>query len=231
MSINAPGGQQDTQTQSQKKEEKQQLKSEPKKIGVGKKFSAGAKAFGLPAMRKLAKTGIKMAAVGTLGTAGAMVGVAAGLATDDMSNVVKYGAAGVAGGAAIGNVAASNAINAPKRIYDNVKERSSQDRENYMSELYKDDPKAYKQYLNEKSDKEFLKSKEIKQQYAKEFGESNAENMMNQAIEYRKQGITDNKIIINAMKETSGEIGKWAAEPYHSATKANCRQHEYDLKN
>ncbi len=211
ISINAPGGQQDTQTQSQKKEEKQQLKSEPKKIGVGKKFSAGAKAFGLPAMRKLAKTGIKMAAVGTLGTAGAMVGVAAGLATDDMSNVVKYGAAGVAGGAAIGNVAASNAINAPKRIYDNVKERSSQARENYMSELYKDDPKAYKQYLNEKSDKEFLKSKEIKQQYAKEFGESNAENMMNQAIEYRKQGITDNKIIINAMKETSGEIGKTSA--------------------
>ena len=152
-----------------------------------------------------------MAAVGTLGTAGAMVGVAAGLATDDMSNVVKYGAAGVAGGAAIGNVAASNAINAPKRIYDNVKERSSQARENYMSELYKDDPKAYKQYLNEKSDKEFLKSKEIKQQYAKEFGESNAENMMNQAIEYRKQGITDNKIIINAMKETSGEIGKTSA--------------------
>ena len=25
--------------------------------------------------------------------------------------------------------------------------------------------------------------------------------------------------------------GKCAATPYHSATKANCRQHEYDLKN
>lgn len=27
------------------------------------------------------------------------------------------------------------------------------------------------------------------------------------------------------------KLGKWAAEPYHSAAKANCRQHEYDLKN
>ena len=191
----------------QKRAEKKQIKKEARKM-KGRKFVAGSKAYALPALKKAAKAGVKMAGMAALGTTGAMIGVAAGLATDDMSNVVKYGAAGITGGAAIGNVAANNVISRPKIIAESIKAKRQEATEKYASELYKDDPDGYKDYLNRKSDNEFLTSKEIRKQYAREFGEENAVKMMRNALKYREQGITDNKIIINAMKESSGEIGK-----------------------
>lgn len=153
---------------------------------------------------RVGKTLVKGAAMavgaGTLGT----IGLAAGLASDDFKNVGSYTAAAVAGGAVVGNIVADRTIKAPNSIKNMIQEK----RDEYAREYYKDDPKGYKQYLNEKSDKEFLKNKEIKQQYVEEFGESRASEMMTNAIEYRKHGITDNKLIIKAMKENSGDIGK-----------------------
>lgn len=197
--------------------EKPQIKDKPRRDLKGtwkevkRRAGAGSKAYVLPALRKGAKAAIRTVGTTAMGATGAMVGVAAGLATDDMSNVLKYGAAGLTGGAAIGNIAASNAINRPARIVNSVRNSAVEAKERYNSAYYKDDPDAYKRYLNERSDKDFIKDKEIKKQYAREFGDSNAEKMMNQALAYRKQGITDNEIIIKAMKETSGEIGKTSA--------------------
>ena len=65
--------------------------------------------------------------------------------------------------------------------------------------------------MNEQADKAFLSSKEIKRQYVDAFGESRANEMMNNALRYREHGITDNNLIIKTMKETSGEIGKTGA--------------------
>lgn len=185
---------------------RRELNNRPKKTKG--KFKAGLKAYGIPMAKGVGKTLLKGVAMAGAGTAAGMVGVAAGLATDDYSNVVKYGLAGMAGGATVGNVVASNAINRPKQIVDSVNAKKAQLKSDYIKELYKNDPKGYQDALNAESDKEFMSNKEIRQQYAKEFGQENALARMEQAKEYRKYGITDDNIIINAMKETSGEIGK-----------------------
>ena len=170
----------------------------------GAKYAGAAVRLYAP---KLAKTALKGAAM----TAGAVtlgtVGVAAGLASDDFTNVLKYGGAAASGGAVVGNVAASRAMSAPSAISAKMQQR----RDELAREAYRDDPKGYKQYLNEQADKAFLSSKEIKRQYVDAFGESRANEMMNNALRYREHGITDNNLIIKTMKETSGEIGKTGA--------------------
>ena len=80
--------------------------------------------------------------------------------------------------------------------------------DNVAKEMYKNDPKGYKQYLNEKSDKEFLKDEDVKQQYIEAFGKNNADSRMKDAIKYRKHGVTDNKLIIKAMKQNSPSLGE-----------------------
>ena len=182
---------------------KAKLSSKAKQLSnsKGAKYAGAAVRLYAP---KLAKTALKGAAM----TAGAVtlgsIGVAAGLASDDFSNVLKYGSAAASGGALVGNIAANKAMSAPSAISAKIQQR----RDELAREAYKDDPKGYKQYLNSQADKAFLSSKEIKRQYAEAFGESKAIQMMNNALQYRAHGITDNNLIIKTMKEDSGEIGK-----------------------
>ena len=182
---------------------KAKLSSKAKQLrnSKGAKYAGAAVRLYAP---KLAKTALKGAAM----TAGAVtlgsIGVAAGLASDDFSNVLKYGSAAASGGALVGNIAANKAMSAPSAISAKMQQR----RDELAREAYKDDPKGYKQYLNSQADKAFLSSKEIKRQYAEAFGESKAIQMMNNALQYRAHGITDNNLIIKTMKEDSGEIGK-----------------------
>lgn len=154
-----------------------------------------------PKVGKAVAKGSAMAVgAGTLG----MVGLAAGLASDDFKNVGSYTAAAIGGGALVGNIAANKVMKAPNNISNKIEEA----RNEIAKERYKDDPKAYKQYLNDRADKAFLRDKEIEAEYATAFGETKAHEMMQHALEYRKHGITDNSLIINTMKEKSGDIGK-----------------------
>lgn len=152
---------------------------------------------------KLGKTALKA----TLATAGAVtlgtVGLAAGAATKDNKDMITYGlgaaTAGIGVGSALGNTLAN---------YPSIKDKVQQRRNEIKAEVYRNDPDGYEEYLNNQADKAFMKDKEIKMQYAQAFGSENARKMMNYARTYREHGITDDKLIIKAMKEKSGEIGK-----------------------
>lgn len=182
--------------EKQKNREKRRLK----RIDRMQNTKAAVRYFAPKVGKAIAKGSAMAVGAGTLG----MVGMAAGLASDDFKNVGSYTAAAIGGGALVGNIAANKVMKAPANISNKVEEA----RNAIAKERYKDDPNAYKQYLNDRADKAFLRDKEIEAEYATAFGETKAHEMMEYAIEYRRHGITDNKLIINTMKEKSGDIGK-----------------------
>ena len=179
-------------------------KKNKKKIGKFKKAGAIVRMTVPKAGKAILKGSAMAVGAGTLG----MIGVAGGLASDNSMNVLKYGAAGLSGGALVGNVAANGVLNGVSKGPSSISQKVQAKRDEIAREAYKDDPKGYKQYLNEQADKQFLRDKEIRQQYANAFGDKEATTMMQNAIAYRQHGITDNEVIIKAMKETSGDIGK-----------------------
>lgn len=135
---------------------------------------------------------------------GATIGVAAGLASDDYTNVLKYGLAGAGAGAGVGltgaKVVGGVASTAYRKIPNGVREINAKYYQNQGKE-------RYQEYLNKQSDKAFMKSKEVKEQYQKAFGEQYKE-VMEKAMEYRKHGVTDNEVIIKAMKSKAKGVGK-----------------------
>lgn len=143
----------------------------------------------------------------TMAGTGATIGVAAGLASDDYTNVLKYGLAGAGAGGAIGKVGADTVAKAPSGVssaYRKVSGGTSNIRERYHKYEGKE---RYQEYLNKQSDKAFMKSKEVKEQYQKAFDKQYKE-AMEKAMEYRKHGVTDNEVIIKAMKSKAKGVGK-----------------------
>lgn len=152
---------------------------------------------------KIGKTALKA----TLATAGAVtlgtVGLAAGAATKDNKDMITYGLGAATAGMGVGSSLGNTLAN-----YPSIKDKVQQRRNEIKAEVYRNDPDRYEEYLNNQADKAFMKDKETKRQYAQAFGAENARKMMNYARTYREHGITDDKLIIKAMKEKSGEIGK-----------------------
>lgn len=149
----------------------------------------------------------KGAATLTMAGAGATIGVAAGLASDDYTNVLKYGLAGAGAGGAIGKVGANAVAKIPSGV-SNAYRKVSGGVDNIRERYYKYEGKErYQEFLNKQSDKAFNKSKEVKEQYQKAFGEE-YKKAMEKAMEYRKHGVTDNQVIIKAMKSKTKGVGK-----------------------
>lgn len=143
----------------------------------------------------------------TMAGTGATIGIAAGLASDDYTNVLKYGVAGAGAGGAIGKVGADTVAKVPSGVssaYRKVSGGTSNIRERYHKYEGKE---RYQEYLNKQSDKAFMKSKEVKEQYQKAFDKQYKE-AMEKAMEYRKHGVTDNEVIIKAMKSKAKGVGK-----------------------
>lgn len=177
------------------------------KVPKGQLAKGAIKYYGPKVGMGLLKAGVKGSAMaigaGTLG----MMGLAAGLATDDESNIGKYALAGIASGAAVGNSVANRAINTSGNLTDSIKQRTANVRQNIANKAFENDTKAYQAYINDRADKEFLKDKKVQEKYAQEFGKENATEMMNAAIAYRERGVTDDEIIIKAMKQKSPVLG------------------------
>lgn len=134
--------------------------------------------------------GYGMATVGTMGAI-------AGLASDDYSNVLKYGAAGVGIGYAAGGAVASTASNVASNVVSSVKSGSKTISNDYLRELYGADAgKA----ANRKLDDKFLKDKEAIKNYKEAFGKADYKEAMQNALKYREYGVTDDKMIIKAMQ-------------------------------
>lgn len=165
--------------------------------------------------RGMLATGKGIAKAYGAATVGA-IGVAAGLASEDYSNVGKFGAAGAAAGSAITEVA----INKGKILPSTVYRKTTAIKDEYMRNLYKEDPAAYKAYMNDQADKAFMRDKEVQLQYKNAFGTKEIDNgkgqrlasyrvAMQKAKEYRKHGVTDNEVIIKAMKANVKGVGDW----------------------
>lgn len=149
----------------------------------------------------------KGAATLTMAGTGATIGIAAGLASDDYTNVLKYGVTGAGAGGAIGKVGADTVAKVPSGVssaYRKVLGGTSNIRERYHKYEGKE---RYQEYLNKQSDKAFMKNKEVKEQYQKAFDKQYKE-AMEKAMEYRKHGVTDNEVIIKAMKSKAKGVGK-----------------------
>ena len=177
---------------------------------VGKGLAKGA--FGA------AKLSAKAIGAGTLGT----IGIAAGLASDDYKNVLTYGASAATIGSGIGSNVANKIENASStaiRLPSNIYRKASDLKEVYQKGAYSKD--QYKQFVNKRLDKEFMKDKDVQKLYEAEFGRTKMKNTsgenveaykvaMEKALKYREHGVTDNETIIKAMKVKSRNVsGEW----------------------
>ena len=149
-----------------------------------------------------------LAGAATLGT----IGVAAGIASDDFSNVFSYGAAAGAVGAGLGGKLGESAITLPSAAYRKSKEIEDVWRKGAYSK------EQYERIKNREADKQFMLNKEIQKLYKDKFrgtvnGEEKYKQAMRAALKYRQHGITDNDTIIKAMKAKS----KFASDNYDDA--------------
>ena len=144
------------------------------------------------------KAGVKHApraiVKGALGTGFGIAGLAAGLATGDLSNVAKFGVGGVVAGASVGNAVSNTVSNIGGRVVN--KENIDKLKKDYESRVYTEEQR--KRLKNERLDKQWEKNKDTIRMYKEKFGE-NYKQKMQEAIEFRKRGITDDKAIINTM--------------------------------
>ena len=131
-----------------------------------------------------------------LGIAAGTLGVAAGLASDNDMNILKYGGAGAVAGWAVGGAAggiASSAGHKLEEVGENIASTYT---------LSAGGQEAEKKRLQAKEDKAAMKDKERQKMYMDKLGvsEDKIKDVMKEAQEYRESGVTDDKLIIKAMK-------------------------------
>ena len=170
-----------------------------KGFGTGVRNSAKLKNI-TRAVGKVGKNGLRL----TGATIGAGFGIAAGAATGDFNNVVKNAGLGLSAGNSIGAGIGNNIESGINNSLENYKKaKEADEKERYG--------KDYNQYKNYKADQKFFKDtdarKEYNQAFSDEFSGLSAkekkeklDKIMNNAIKYREEGVTDNKLIIKAMK-------------------------------
>lgn len=157
----------------------------------------GASTLAANAAKYAAPRAGKLALKGGLAATGAVLGASAGLASDNDKNIAAYGAIG----AGVGWAAASGATGAVSSLRTGIDNTIQNARETYNSTAHGLD--GQEALENARADKEFMKDKEIKKLYKDKLGLKSAQDVkraMEAAQEYRRNGITDDKIIIKSMK-------------------------------
>ena len=146
---------------------------------------------------RLGKAGVRAAGVATMAGIGATIGLAAGIAGDDLEDVLKYGAAGVALGAtglpALGSGVARGVVNTVSSYA-----------ETYRSAAYGPDQAVMMQQT-----KQWLESAENKADMTQTYMDINngkrpstaeLNKIMKTGVEYYNSGITENKDIKKGIK-------------------------------
>lgn len=152
------------------------------------------------AVSRSIKTGTKVVGTAT----GALAGATLGIASGDINKVGQNMAIGATAGSSIGTAIGNGVTTGTSGIGDRYKNNKTE----YEKELYGD---KYAQHKKEEQDKEFLKDKEARKYFAQQCstelsGLSGKErkvkldSIMKEAVEYRKEGVTDNSIIVKARK-------------------------------
>ena len=127
-----------------------------------------------------------------MGATGAAIGIAAGIASGSPSDTFKYGTAGAYAGSSIGQGLANRAGAAT--------EREKALHEEALRKQYGDS--AYQKKKKDELDEQFKKSAEARKKYALAFNlktKEQIDKVMEQAVEYRRWGVSDDDTIINAM--------------------------------
>ena len=159
-------------------------------------IAKGVGAVGMQGLKYAAPRVGKAAVKGTLAATAATLGVAGGLASGDDNNILRYGAAGAAAGWAAG----SGALGAVGSADDFVKEAASSAASTYT--IATKGEEAEKQRQRDLEDKAAMKDKDRQKLYADklEIPKGDIKKVMKEAQEYRANGITDDEMIIKAMK-------------------------------
>lgn len=165
----------------------------------------------------------RLIAKATTGAALGMAGVAAGLASGNLENAFTYGAAAAGIGANLGDKATTMADNATNAIASGAKQVGN----DYMSRRYTKDELEKKE--NEKIDRAWKNDKEVVKAYKDKFGKDGYKEAMNNALEYRKQGVTDDKAIMAAQKLDGLGDNKASAERIALAKAATTIKSDEDL--
>lgn len=184
-----------------------------KHAGSGIRFAAGT----------AAKTVVKTGVAGT----GAMLGAAAGIATGDPSATLKNATGGAGAGWAIGSGVSNRVGTSINTFTDESRAEIEQIKKDYYG-------KDYQKVMNEKADKKFEKDKKIRKLYKEELGlktEEDVDKAISDAKVYRQYGVTDDEIIIKAMKSKSGNSKERASKERIAAAKlSTSSQSEKDLQ-
>ena len=149
-------------------------------------------------------TAVKLGTKATGAATGAIIGASAGIASGDISKVGQYAAIGAATGNSVGTAVGNGAVGVVSNTKDGVKNAVTE----FNKERYGED---YAQKQKKKQDDEFVKDKEARKFYAQQCSselvglkgkdrKERLDQIMNEAVEYRKEGVTDNKIIVKARK-------------------------------
>lgn len=215
---------------------KNDMEEQPKESAIkgpsNKKYSLKQKAGAvLPIAGKALKTAGKVAGKTALTAYGAAalgtIGVAAGLASDKYENVFTYGAAAAATGAGATSTIMNKASALPSAAY----RKGQEIKDEYYRNLTSEDPSAYKEYMNKQADNAFKRDKAVQKQYKDAFGTKDMDNgkgkmapaykvAMEKAMKYREHGITNNDLIIKAMKVEGDGVSKdWDSDQRIAAAK------------
>ncbi len=184
-------------------------KTAPKPIKgyKGRMLKRGAKAVGRQVWKhggKAVRAGARVAGA----VAGGTVGLAAGLTTGDFSKTMQYAGAGAIAGSAIGANAQRGAMNLATGAVNGVKTLGQTGKDiqrSYNEEKYGYDyaREVTRQKQNQKARKEFLKNDDEQRKYrdlaAKMGYQGDVKNLMQAAADYKEAGITDDKLIHNAL--------------------------------
>ena len=148
--------------------------------------------FNKKRIAEVAKSGLKKATTIGVGATAAGIGIAAGIATGSPGDTFKYAVSGAYAGSSI----AQGTIN---RLGANA-EKNKQIHEEALKKQYGED--EYERRKNKELDDKFKKDREMRRLYSMQFNNAKGKELdkiMEQAVEYRKYGITDNTKIIRAM--------------------------------
>lgn len=159
----------------------------------------GAAYFAPKVARSLTRTALKATLMGV----GAIAAGTAGLVSDDFSNVFKYGIAGIGAGGLAGS-----GINSVPDGVDSIAGNISNGLNGLYEATHTEDENEARQ--NRILDKQALRDPERIRKYQEKLGVSKKEArriMKEEAQKYREAGVTDDKLIIKAMKASEDDFG------------------------
>lgn len=134
------------------------------------------------------------------GLTGATIGVAAGLASDDYSNIAKYGAVGAGAGALAGGKTSDVAKYAVNELPGKGANFVRDTVDDFQKGYYGKEKYAEKlqEKENKRADKEWKNDEDVLRRFQREYGEKYKEKM-DEALELRKSGITEQEDIESAI--------------------------------